>query len=152
MVASTLAEQATRTDEARQLVYRYFDACNRHDMAAIMDCFHPDIVHYSRLSEYPKDGIRFAFEATYQAFPDLQWTVLEVIAEGDRVASLTRIEGTHEGDYLGKSATGRRIQIFSVDVARVRDGRLVMHRGVLDELHLLAQIGVVPETFLAQMS
>jgi predicted ester cyclase len=147
------AEELVRQSErSSQLVRRYFDACNRHDMAAIMDCFHPDIVHYSRLSEYPKGGIQFAFDATFQAFPDMKWNVLEIIAEGDRVASLTLIEGTHEGDYLGRAHTGRHVRIYSADIARVRDGRLISHRGILDELHLLAQIGVVPEMFLAQMS
>jgi len=134
------------------LVRRYFDACNRHDMPAIMECFHPDVVHYSRLSQYPKDGIAFAFDATFQAFPDLRWDIVEIIAEDDRVASLTLIEGTHEGDYLGKAGTGRRVRIHSADIARVRDDQFIAHRGIIDELHLLAQIDVVPGMFLAQMS
>jgi predicted ester cyclase len=147
-----LAEQAEQTARTKELVERYFDACNRHDINAVLDCLHDDVTHYSRLSEYPKHGVVFAFEATYAAFPDLHWTVLDVIAEGDRVAVLVRIEGTHQGDYLGTAGTGERVRIFSVDVARVRDGKFIEHRGVLDELHLLAQIGVVPRTFLAQMS
>lgn len=143
---------AAGTAATRELVHRFFDACNRRDMDVIFDCFHPDIIHYSRLSEYPKNGIAFAYDATFSAFPDLHWTIHEVIAEGDKVATLLSIEGTHQGEYLGKAATGRRVRIWSVDIGRVKDGQFIEHRGVLDELHLIAQIGIVPETYLAQMS
>ncbi|MEX2627018.1 MAG: ester cyclase [Ilumatobacteraceae bacterium] len=140
------------TEATKDLVRRYYDACNRGDLEAVFACLHPDCVHHSRLSEYPKDGVAFAFETTFRAFPDMHWTIVELIAEGDSVAALVRIEGTHQGDYLGQAGTGRRMSVLSVDIARVRDGRFVEHRGVLDELHLLAQIGVVPETYLVQMS
>ncbi|HEX8159964.1 MAG TPA: ester cyclase [Solirubrobacteraceae bacterium] len=143
---------ARATQQTKELVQRYYDACNVGDFEAVFACLHPNCIHHSRLSEYPKNGVAFAFKSTFAAFPDLHWTIEELIAEGERVAALVLIEGTHVGDYLGASGTGRRIRVHSVDIARVRDGLFVEHRGVLDELHLLAQVGVVPETFLAQMS
>jgi steroid delta-isomerase-like uncharacterized protein len=141
-----------RNERTKELVRRYYDACNRRDMDAVFACFHPEIVHHSRLSEYPKDGIGYAFQATLEAFPDLRWEIVELIAEDDAVAALVRVEGTHRGEYLGKAGDGRRVKVLSFDIARVKDGRFIEHRGVLDELHLLAQIGVVPETYLVQMS
>jgi steroid delta-isomerase-like uncharacterized protein len=146
------AETLDETAATKELVRRYYDACNRGDMAAVFDCLHEDCIHHSRLSVYPKGGVAFAFETTFRAFPDLRWTIVELIAEGDRAAALVLIEGTHLGEYLGKAGTGRRIAVHSVDIAKVADGRFIEHRGVLDELHLLAQIGVVPELYLAQMS
>lgn len=140
------------TASTRELVMRYYDACNRHDVSAVLECLHPDCTHHSRLSEYPKDGVAHAFEVTYGAFPDLQWNVVTLVAEQEWAAALVFVEGSHRGEYLGKAATGKRIGVYSADFARVRDGRFVEHRGLLDELHLLAQIGVVPDTFLAQMS
>lgn len=152
MGATELRAPLTETERTKALVRRYYEACNRRDLEAVFDCLHPDCIHHSRLSEYPKNGVAFAFEATFAAFPDLEWKIEELIAEGDRVAALVLIEGTHVGEYLGKAATGKRVRVYSVDIARVKDDKFVEHRGVLDELHLLAQIGVVPETFLAQMS
>jgi steroid delta-isomerase-like uncharacterized protein len=152
-VAETvLVERARQTEESKKLVRRYYDACNRRDMESIFECFHRDVVHHSRLSEYPIEGIGYAFQATFGAFPDLEWTIVDLLAEDDRVAALVIVEATHSGDYLGKSATGKRIKVLAADFARVVDGKFIEHRGILDELHLLAQIGVVPETFLAQMS
>jgi predicted ester cyclase len=154
----TRTMSAVETDSAvqeranKELVRRYYDACNRRAMDEVFDCFHPELVHYSRLSEYPKDGVAYAFETTLAAFPDLRWNLLQLIAEDDRVAALVLIEGTHEGDYLGASSTGKRVKVFSAEFARVQDGMFIEHRGILDELHLIAQIGVVPEMYLAQMS
>jgi steroid delta-isomerase-like uncharacterized protein len=145
-------EPAAQTAANKALVRRYYDACNRRAMDEVFACFHQDLVHYSRLSEYPKDGVAYAFETTFAAFPDLQWEILELIAEGDRVAALVLIEGTHEGDYLGTPPSGKRVQVFSAEFARVQDGTFIEHRGILDELHLIVQIGVVPEMYLAQMS
>lgn len=152
MTGTASDARTTDAEATKALVRRYYDACNQRDLPAVFDCLHPDCIHHSRLSEYPKDGVAFAFEATFAAFPDLQWTVEQTIAEGEDVAALVLIEGTHLGEYLGAAGTGKRIAVRSVDIARVRDGQFIEHRGVLDELHLLAQIGVVPKTFLAQMS
>jgi predicted ester cyclase len=141
-----------QTEQTKEVTRSFFEACNSHDLDKIMSYFHPDIVHHSRLSDYPKVGIAFAYQVTLNAFPDLKWNVQEIIAEGNRVASLVLFEGTHQGEYLGKSATGRSCRFFAVDFGVIEDGQFIEHRGVLDELHLISQIGVVPETFLAQMS
>jgi steroid delta-isomerase-like uncharacterized protein len=143
---------ASETERTRDVTRRFFEACNRHDLDEIMSFFHEDIVHRSRLSDYPKEGIAFAYKVTLTAFPDLKWNVQEIIADGDKVAALIRFEGTHQGDYLGKPGTGKLCRFFAADFGRIQDGQFIEHRGVLDELHLVAQIGVVSETFLAQMS
>lgn len=146
------AQATVQAEYSKETTRRFFEACNRHDLNEIMSFFHPDVVHHSRLSDYPKEGIAFAYQVTLQAFPDLSWNVLETIADGDRVASLVRFEATHSGDYLGMPATGRSVSFLCADFGRLKDGQFIEHRGVLDELHLVAQIGIVPETFLAQMS
>jgi steroid delta-isomerase-like uncharacterized protein len=148
----THAPSTAQAERNKELVRRYYDACNRRAMDEVFACFHDDLVHYSRLSEYPKSGVAYAFESTFAAFPDLHWTILELISDADRVAALVLVEGTHEGDYLGASASRKRVKVFSAEFARVQDGAFIEHRGILDELHLIVQIGVVPEMYLAQMS
>ncbi|GAA4872609.1 ester cyclase [Saccharopolyspora cebuensis] len=140
------------TEVSRRLPQRFADACNRRDLDTIRTLIHPDAVHHSRLSDYPMAGIEFAFRATWSAFPDLTWTVERIIADGAWVTALMRLNGTHEGEYLGQAGTGRKVSWYSVDVARVHEGRYIEHRGIFDELYLLAQTGVVPESYLLQMS
>jgi len=141
-------ESARATRHRKELVRRYYDACNAGDIAAIVACLHPGCIVRSRLSEHPTDAVASAFEAAFAEFRDLRWTIEELIADGDHIAALVLIEGTCVGGPLGASDTGRRVRVHSVDVARVRDGLLVELLGVLDELHP----GRASETFLAQMS
>ena len=65
----------------------------------------------------------------------------EVVAEGDRAAVATTIEGTHEGELLGMAPTGRRVSVTGIDLVRVADGRIVEHRGLTDTVGLLRQLG-----------
>lgn len=152
MDVTDVEDLARQTERTKRVARKFFETCNTHDLDRIMDFFHTDIVHHARLSDYPKEGIEFVYKLTLDAFPDLQWNVVEMIAEGDRVSTLIRYEGTHRGDYLGQTNTGKKVSFFSINIARVQGDQFIEHRGVLDELHLLTQIGALPEPYLAQMS
>jgi len=43
----------------------------------------------------------------YAGFPDLRWTIEEMIAEGDKVAERLTARGTHEGEFMGVAPTGK---------------------------------------------
>jgi predicted ester cyclase len=51
--------------------------------------------------------------------------------------------GTHEGEFLGIPPTGKRIELETIDIIRVRDGKCVEHWGVSDGLALMQQLGVI---------
>jgi predicted ester cyclase len=54
-----------------------------------------------------------------------------MIAEGDTVATLVTVTGTHRGEFLGMRATGRKIRLTAIDIFRFADGRAVEHWGVI---------------------
>ena len=64
------------------------------------------------------------------AFPDLQVTIYEQVAEGELVTTRKTITGTHTGPLLGLAPTGRRVTIDVIDMVRVRHGQYVEHWGV----------------------
>jgi predicted ester cyclase len=59
---------------------------------------------------------------------------------------------THTGDYFGAPGTGQNVTCSVFGIARVADGKLVEHWGVTDELHLMQQVGLLPEKYLAAMA
>jgi steroid delta-isomerase-like uncharacterized protein len=77
-----------------------------------------------------------------QAFPDLDLTIENQIAEGDTVAAVATMTGTHKGDFLGAPATGRQVSVTFMDTARVRDGKFSDHWGLVDLPTLMEQMGV----------
>lgn len=77
-------------------------------------------------------------------FPDIQWTLEEMVAEGDKVAARFTMRGTHHGPFFGVPPTGKKIAVPAVNFYRLSEGRLVEERGQPDLLSLLQQIGAVP--------
>src|SRR5579872_1723644 len=77
-------------------------------------------------------------------FPDIQWTLEELIAEGDKVAARFTMRGTHKGAFFGVPPSGKKIEVKAMNFYRMADGQIVEETGQPDLLGLLRQIGAVP--------
>ena len=77
------------------------------------------------------------------AFPDFHTKIHWQIVDGDRVTTYKTYDGTHEGDFLGIAPTHRKIHFETVDVMRVRDGKITDHWGVGNLFSLMQQLGVL---------
>jgi len=72
-------------------------------------------------------------------------TILDLLAEGNQVAIHWRVEGTHQGDYLGVAATSKPVTYQGIALLRVEDGKIVDDIAYWDNLSILQQIGAAPE-------
>lgn len=118
----------------------------RRDAAALAADHAPDGVVISPTGGVleGRDEIERIYRVWFNAFPDLVFTNDDVMIDGDRVALLCRVAGTHGGDFFGVPATGRRIEIPMVFVYRFDDAGLIAHeRRVLDFTGVLVQVGVL---------
>ena len=77
-------------------------------------------------------------------FPDIQWTLEELIVEGEKIAARYTMRGTHEGTFFGVPATGKSIAVQAMTFYVVVDGKIVFERSLPDLLGLMQQIGAVP--------
>jgi len=78
-----------------------------------------------------------------EAFPDLQLTLDEMVAEGDKVSVRWTLRGTHKGPILGVAATGKRVTFTGMSLYRLTGGKIVEDWAVADYLGMLQQIGAV---------
>ena len=67
-----------------------------------------------------------------------------VVGEDDTVATYKTFTGTHQGEFMGIPATGKRVTVQVMDFVRVRDGKIAEHSNVVDVFGLLAQLGAMP--------
>ncbi len=124
---------------------------------ALMEMFdrgHPDILaNVAWLSFIGHDpvrgtlslgGARELAKGFKGGFPDLRCTILEAIAEGDRVACRWRMAGTHQGAFLGFEPTGRRVVLEGIGYFRFHHERVAEEWLEYDAFGLLRQLGVVP--------
>ena len=77
----------------------------------------------------------------YAAFPDLNHLIEDTVADEERVAVRTIVEGTQTGDLMGMTPTGRRISIESVSILEAKGGKVRELRGVFDQAGMMQQLG-----------
>ena len=131
------------TSENKALVRRYIDDV-WHGGQPVTAFFAPHYRRYLAPSLPPLTGAEQGARITgfRAAFPDLRFTMEDMVAEGDRVAFRATLRGTHQGPFRGLAPTGRTVAIAVLDVVRVEEGRFTEHWGGPDLLDTLRQLGV----------
>jgi steroid delta-isomerase-like uncharacterized protein len=84
------------------------------------------------------------FHTSYRdAFPDLKVKIDDIVGEGSIVAARWSATGTHRGNGLGFSATGRSVDFTGMVFVRIENGQLVEGWNNFDQLGMLQQLGIV---------
>jgi predicted ester cyclase len=80
------------------------------------------------------------------AFPDLRMVPEDVLTSGDKAVARVRATGTHQGEFMGMSATGKAVDVQLIDIIRFGDDGLAReHWGVFDTMTMMQQLGAVPD-------
>jgi predicted ester cyclase len=133
--------------DSKELVLRYYDEVWRDgNVDAIDEILAPDHV-----DETPPPGFDGNREAQKQiatmmrdASTEKTFEVLDIVADGDRVAGVWTMSWTQMGDLWGMvPADGKRIDLHGIDHFRIADGRIVRTRHVEDWLGVLLQLGAL---------
>ena len=122
------------------------EVLNTGDFGLIDELVATDYVEHSAPVGVPatRAGFKQAAIALKTAFPDLRYTVSDSIVCGDRTVHRLTASGTMKGEFMGIPATGKRATWSEIHIGRVANGRLVEHWGLVDQLDMLVQLGVVP--------
>jgi steroid delta-isomerase-like uncharacterized protein len=91
-----------------------------------------------------KAGVRGLYRSLRAAFPDFRAEIHWQAVDGDLVTTFKTYHGTHEGAFLGVAPTGRQVHFETVDVMRVRNGKITEHWGVANLFSVMQQLGALP--------
>jgi predicted ester cyclase len=129
------------SDGLKDRVRALYAAVNVGDLAAVEAVYDPER-SWAPPGDQPlgRDAVLAAFRALRTAFPDFHDQVEALVAEDDTVVARVRSSGTHQGDFYGVAATGRRVRWRSIDMFRFADGRCIEHWLATDSLGLLSQL------------
>jgi predicted ester cyclase len=128
-------------------IQRLYDLINAGDIDGFGRQLADNFVEHNEVPGIPptKAGVVLYFQALIAAFPDFQMDVEDVIAGGDKAVARVRVTGTHVGEFMGISATGMPVSVDLIDITRFGDDGLAReHWGVVDQLALMQQLGVIP--------
>ena len=90
------------------------------------------------------EGSKMVVTVYRNAFPDIQFTIDEQIAEGDKVVTRWTGFGTHKGVLAGIPPTGKSATVTGIGVDRIVNGKIVESWGIFDQFGMLQQLGIIP--------
>ncbi len=137
--------QAAVEEQNKALVKSMFEAWAKGDFEAFNEAVAPEYLWYTpSISNEPKsreETIEFG-KMMLIAFPDITFSIEEMIAKGDKVISRFIMRATHEGEFQGIPATGNKVEGSGIMISRIENGKVVEDREDFDNLGLMMQLGM----------
>src|ERR671911_478073 len=123
----------------------YFEAIGRPDLDAMARHWKPGAsgsIH-GLVDLTAPDSYRAWFGALFPAFPDFEFEILDLVAEGEQAAVRWRATGsfTGPGTFEGMIANGRAVEMEGCDMVTVRDGLIVDNRAYMNAAEMALQLG-----------
>ncbi|MGB8493474.1 MAG: ester cyclase [Candidatus Acidiferrum sp.] len=78
------------------------------------------------------------------SFPDLRFTLDDLIAEKEKVVAAWVMSATHKGDFMNIPATGKKVSVEGITIHYVRNGKILDSNARWDAVGLLRQLGALP--------
>ncbi len=132
-------------EEVQAFVHRYVEHFRAHDAEALARCFAVDAMVESPSvgTHRGRDAIRQGYRQWFTSFPDLKFGPEDVVAAESAVSLAFHASGTHQGEFLGFPATGKRMEFRGVFLQQLRDDHIVHERRIYDFTGLLIKLGVL---------
>ena len=131
----------------KTLVETYFyEVWNQGDLKKLDQIIDAGYINHSPSIPNPLPGpagLKPIILAMRQGIPDLNYTIEETIITEDRVVARVLVKGTHLDTLFGIPPTGKSIEIRQINVEYIKNGKIVEHWRVTEELKMMQQLGVV---------
>ena len=132
-------------EENKELIHRLYDLYNRHELDACNEMYSPEWICHLSSGDGTLEGNKQFDIMFHNAFPDLKHTILDMVAEGDKVAYIVNATGTHTGGSFGDiQPEGKKIDVTNTWIARIVGNKITEHRGTADFMNFMQQLGVIP--------
>jgi steroid delta-isomerase-like uncharacterized protein len=135
--------QAAVEEQNTALAMRAREAWSKGDIEALREVYSPDFVFHSQTGQDNslEDSI-YALKQQMATWPDRTYTVEDMFVKGDKVAFLMIFRATHTVDFEGLPATGNRVEIKSIYIIRIENGKIVEMWNIEDTLSFYQQLGM----------
>lgn len=132
------------TASDRELADLYVEMLNTHNPDLVDQFVAEDYINHNVVVADGREANREFWTAFFTGLPDVSVTMEDLIVSGDRVVGRFVYRGTHAGDLLGVPASGKPVEMRSIDIWRVSDGRFAEHWDELNLMEVFQQVGALP--------
>jgi steroid delta-isomerase-like uncharacterized protein len=133
---------STPLENNKTLVRKFFGAIERGELVVFDEIVAQGYDDHLAGQSPGRENLKRYFAALRSAFPDLKLPIMTMVAEGDLVAVLNSVQGTHKGAFAGHQPTGNRVDANAFQLYRIARGQLAEHWEVADFATLMRQLGV----------
>jgi steroid delta-isomerase-like uncharacterized protein len=138
---------SAQEEQNKQIVRQFFVALDRQDTEKMDQLVSSNdySLHFSGMPPMDWNGNKKEFLTPFnKAFPDLRRHIVDMVAEGDKVAVSINVTGTYKGEFQGIPATGKQVSFTAMDILTIIDGRVTEEWATADMMGLMQQIGAIP--------
>jgi len=127
----------------KQLVRRFYEFVNAGSPERFDEICTPDLIGHGGAGGNLAE-LKDATASFIAPFPDLTAELRNLVQEDDVVSVWISYTATHQADFAGVPASGRKVRFAAWDLVRVRDGKIVEITQYCDLFAIMAQIGALP--------
>jgi predicted ester cyclase len=133
-----------------QTVRKIYEECvNTGDLARLAEFV--DVSYVGPNGERGPEGFAATVGGLRAGFPDIHFTLEDLVADGDRVALRWTWGGTHQNSFRGFEPTGKRVTNTAIGIYELRHGKVVRAWLQTDRLGFLETMGALPESVTARL-
>jgi steroid delta-isomerase-like uncharacterized protein len=142
-----MASPSTKEEQNKQLVRQFFELLDRHDterMGQLLVSSTNYSFHIGGMPPVDWNEHKRLLAGVTNAFPDLHHNIVDMVAEGDKVAVRLNVTGTHKGEFQGIPPTGKKLSLNEMGFITIIDGKITEGWISADTMKLMQQIGALP--------
>jgi len=129
-------------EKNKAIIRRLMKAVNEQNLAVLDELVAPNFVEPDCQLK-GLESMKQTITTLLKGFPDLDVTIEDIIAEGDKVCDRVTATGTHTGEFQGLAPTGKKITFTGIRIWRIIDGKVRERTSVYDFLDLYKKLGVI---------
>jgi predicted ester cyclase len=126
------------------IIKHIVDLINQRKLPQLAELTHPNFKRHDLAGALPEvsgtDGPVNLIQMVLHAIPDIRYHIEQIVAKNDRVVVQLRGTGTHQGEFLGVSGTGKRIEWNGINIYRFAEGKVIETWQLVDVWGLMRQI------------
>ena len=130
------------SDNKAKFQLLYDEILNKGNLEAFEQLCAPNFVKHAipPSPDYGIEGSKQSVLMLRNAFPDIKYTVDDMIEDGDKLVARWSAKGTHKGEFMGIPPTGRQVAFTGIEIIRVKDGKAIEEWEELDRAGLMQQL------------
>jgi predicted SnoaL-like aldol condensation-catalyzing enzyme len=134
------------SDEYKGLARRVLEELFENgDLDAADELIHPKFVNHEAPPDNPQgpEGLKETVRWLHGLWGPMHADIEDEVCEGDKVVARVTMHGRHVGEFLGKPPTGKEFAAEQIHIWRVKDGKVIEHWSVRDDLGQAFQLGLI---------